>query len=715
MAADFGALTTESMLQLQKDKALMLGKCLKELNIAKHYATNRNNLVSEFYSPCILRSTRYDRAVGYFRNSVMLLVGRSIASFAQNGGTIRLVCSPDLTEDEVRAFQSGYEWRGAVDKAILRIVESALANAYERPAWQFVATLVARENLDIRIAFKPGHWGIFHDKLGLFYDDDGHVVSFIGSCNETASAWDPFGNHESFEVFSSWTADSARVNEHRSYFDRLWQNHEPGIETIPFPEVARDRLRIASNPAGPEAALENVMLPDVAKSIKAPQAYQTRAMNAWKNNGCRGIIAHATGSGKTFTALLTIQQWLQERGPVLVLLPSELLVDQWYSEIQDVLRSENPTVMRVGGGFSSWKRPYVVEGFTQRAGNPRIILATIQTASEELFLNRVTQGDHLLAIWDEVHWAGAPKYSSTLTISTGGRMGLSATPKRYGDPVGTQKLLEYFGGVVDVVTLADAIEAGRLCHYNYYVHPTELFEDEREEWQKLSFEIRRAFARSNLEDGGLSQLPEYIKHLLIKRSRIPKKARSKIELAANIIEKLFVEGSRWLVYCEDKEQMSSVAESIRRKGISCSEFHSEMAADRSSTLTRFDELGGILVAIKCLDEGVDIPSASHSLILASSRNPREFIQRRGRILRKSPGKHFAEIHDALIIPPQEEDSAEPPEANILKTELARALRFAQSAANYSSIYSLYEIADKAAIKNVEQLADSGFEEDLNGE
>jgi len=691
----------------------MLNGCLKEINIAKHYATNRNNLVSEFYAPCILRSTRYDRAVGYFRNSVMLLVGRSIADFAQNGGTIRLVCSPELTEEEIKAFQSGYEWRGTIDKAILRIVESALADVYERPAWQFIATLIARENLDIRIAFKPGHWGIFHDKLGLFYDHDGHVVSFIGSSNETASAWDPFGNHESFEVFSSWTADSARVNEHRSYFDRLWQNHEIGIETIPFPEVARDRLRIASNPAGLEAAIANVILPDVAKTIKVPQAYQTRAISAWKNNGYCGIIAHATGSGKTFTALLTIRQWLQERGPVLVFLPSELLVGQWYSEIQDVLRDENPTVMRVGGGFNSWKRPYVVEGFTQREGNPRITLATIQTASDDLFLNRITQGDHLLAIWDEVHWAGAPKYSSTLKISAGGRMGLSATPKRYGDPEGTEKLLEYFGGVVDVVTLADAIEAGRLCHYNYYVHTTELFEDEREEWQELSQDIRRAFARSNLENVRLSHMPEHIKLLLIKRSRIPKKARSKIELACRIIEKLFVEGSRWLVYCEDKEQMSSVAETFRHKGINCSEYHSEMIDDKTATLTRFDRLGGILVAIKCLDEGVDIPSASHSLILASSKNPREFIQRRGRILRKSPGKHFAEIHDALIIPPNEEDSTEPPEVNILKTELARALRFAQSAANYSSIYSLYEIADRAGIKNVEQIANSGLEEDID--
>ena len=185
----------------------------------------------------------------------------------------------------------------------------------------------------------------------------------------------------------------------------------------------------------------------------------------------------------------------------------------------------------------------------------------------------------------------------------------------------------------------------------------------------------------------------------------------KIELAANIINSKYKEGSRWLIYCEDQEQMSSVAEAIRSKGISCSEYYSEMDGDRDSTIERFSELGGIVAAIKCLDEGVNIPSVDHALILASSQNPREFIQRRGRILRQNLGKHFAEIHDTIIVPPpQEEANEEPPEANILKTELARAIRFSESAANRSSLYVLYKIADKAGVKNIEQLADSGIEE-----
>jgi len=689
--------------------------CLQQLNISKHYSTTRNDLVFEFYAPCILRSVNYDRAVGYFRTSIMLLVARPVARFAQNGGRIRLVCSPDLTEEEIRAFRSGYEWRSTVDKAILRIVENALEDVYARPAWQFIATLVARNNLDIRIALKPGEHGIFHDKLGLFYDGDDHVVSFVGSCNETASAWDPFGNHESFEAFCSWTVDSDRVSEHHAYFERLWSNREVGIETIPFPEVARERLRTASHPKGPEVAYELVAQPSGLEQSRIPQAHQIRAISSWKNNDFKGMIAHATGSGKTFTALLAVRYWLQERGPVLILVPSELLISQWFKEIQEVFQGEMPSVMRVGGGFNSWKKAYVVEGFTQPAGRSRITLATIQTAFEQPFLNRVIPGDHLLVIWDEVHWAGAPKYSTTLSLPAGGKLGLSATPKRYGDPAGTQRLIECFGKVVDVMTLADAIEAGRLCRYNYYVHTAELSDEERIQWQQISLEISRAFARAHLKSGELAEFPEYLKNLLIRRSRIPKKAKAKIQLAVDVIESQFAEGSRWLVYCEDQEQMSEVAESIRHKGFNCSEYHSAMEADRDSTLARFERLGGILVAIRCLDEGVDIPSATHSLILASSKNPRQFIQRRGRVLRQSAGKYFAEIHDALIIPPQQDNLEEPPEVDILKTEMARALRFAQSAANYSSVFSLYEIADRAGIKNIEQLADSGTEEDIDVE
>jgi superfamily II DNA or RNA helicase len=215
--------------------------------------------------------------------------------------------------------------------------------------------------------------------------------------------------------------------------------------------------------------------------------------------------------------------------------------------------------------------------------------------------------------------------------------------------------------------------------------------------------LPKQIARLAANGDGNAPFPEALKLLLIRRARIPKKAHAKVNLAADVVASNYTEDSRWLVYCEDQNQLSEVTEAIRRRGFRCAEYHSAMAADRGSTLERFTNLGGIIVAIKCLDEGVDIPSVTHALILASSKNPREFIQRRGRILRQSPGKHYAEIHDAVVVPPASEED-EQPELNILRTELARALRFSQGAANRSSLYSLYQLADRANLKDVEDLS-----------
>jgi superfamily II DNA or RNA helicase len=688
----------------------MQEKSLQELNIGTHYSTNRNDLIEEFYSPCAMRSIGYDRAVGYFRNSIMILVRKPIAAFARQGGQIRLICSPDITENEVRSFRSGYAWRNIIDEITLATIEKALRDDYEGPIWRFIATLIACNNLEVRIAFRPGQAGIFHDKLGIFRDSGNNYVSFVGSGNETLSAWDLFGNHESFEVFCSWSKDHERVTEHIAYFERLWNNLELGVETIPFPKVARERLIIAADSDGVEAAFNKVPKKEGNELRKVPRLHQVRALSRWKENGYSGILAHATGSGKTYTGLLAIEDWVKNKGPVIILVPSELLLFQWLAEIQVYFGNEIPSVMVSGAGSVYWMKPQVVEGFTQKDGTRRITISTIQTASQFDFLNRIVCGNHLLIVWDEVHWAGAPTYSQILKLNAGGKLGLSATPKRYGDPEGTQKILDYFGGVVDTFSLAEAIESGSLCRYNYYVHPVHLSDAEGEEWNKLTKDISRNFSRLKPAEKAMNNLPEYLKQILIKRARIVKKAHAKVELAAKILKTNFSLSTSWLVYCDDQEQMGNVAQAIRDQGLTCSEYFSEMNGDREATLGRLNSLGGIVVAIKCLDEGVNIPSLTSALILASSKNPREYIQRRGRILRFSPGKHFAEIHDALVIPPAIENAEEPMGANLIKTELARAIRFSQSASNRNSLYELFAIADKAGLKNVDDLADSGTEE-----
>ncbi len=211
--------------------------CLKELNLLDRYATNRNDLVAEFYGLCLEQSVSYDRAVGYFHSSILLLAAKPIAGFAQLGGKIRLICSPELTNEDIEAFEIGYEWRDRIGDILLRTIKKALEDVGGKSIVEFIATLIAVGCLDIRIAFRPGACGIFHDKIGIMYDRDGHSISFIGSSNETFRAWDVHGNHESFDVFRSWAIDATRVDQHTKYFESLWNGNEPGVETIHFPEV----------------------------------------------------------------------------------------------------------------------------------------------------------------------------------------------------------------------------------------------------------------------------------------------------------------------------------------------------------------------------------------------------------------------------------------------------------------------------------------------
>ena len=187
-----------------------------------------------------------------------------------------------------------------------------------------------------------------------------------------------------------------------------------------------------------------------------------------------------------------------------------------------------------------------------------------------------------------------------------------------------------------------------------------------------------------------------------------KQARNKVQLAKNVIDNHHEEGDRWLVYCSDLDQLSAVYDTLYNEGYEVLQYHSKMQGNREQTLKYFERKGGVIVSVKCLDEGIDIPNATHALILASSKNPREFIQRRGRVLRKSENKNFAHIHDAIVIPHSLREDA--PVASILEGELSRAIQFGEDAVSTKSVADLKEIAIDAGI-DYNQMAATGFEDD----
>jgi superfamily II DNA or RNA helicase len=696
---------------------------LSELLLKTSYRKGLDDIASEFYMPCMSEATGYDRAVGFFNSAIYVISWPTLRDFVSRGSKMRLICSPVLSPHDVEAISEGYSSRMEAENAtrLREHIQSMLASPFLYKPTKVLASLVALGVIEFRVAFMekvPGHERIFHEKLGLFRDGNGNTVVFKGSMNETWAGLSADGNLESVDVFVSWehARESQRVNQEKVYFEELWKSEFSGVTVRPFPEIAREDLISAADIKGwPDLVDEICREIEAAKRFTesghgAPRTlrpHQGHALQEWERRGRRGILEHATGSGKTFTALCAIRDALKKQEIALILVPSEILVAQWRDEISTTLADLEPQLLICGAGHVRWRNESLLGPWSRPGTRPRIILATMQTAASDDFREILRQGQHLFMVADEVHRLGSLEHLKILSFETGPRMGLSATPRRAGDPTGTNPILEYFDGIIPPpFTLKDAIESNALTPYLYYVHPVELSPGEQDAWHELTRRIKQYAARSAKKQGETDNEP--LKRLLIERARILKGAERKVPLARDVLLEYYEKGQRWIVYCDNLEQLQKVIAELRSGGIEASEYHSAMIGDRVQTLRLFDHQGGVLVSIRCLDEGVDIPSVSHALILASSRNPREFIQRRGRVLRRADGKAVAFVHDAIVVPLTTSD--EDPSVDLLAGEMTRAIEFGRNALNPSSITDLERIALRFGL-DYEELAVSGYEED----
>ncbi len=664
---------------------------LSALDLDTEYRSLKDDPVGGFYVRCLREAATYDRAVGYFRSSVFLVIGPAIIEFVRRGGTIRLICSPDLDHQDVEQIAVGYAQRGkSITATLIAQFDALLADRRTAFAARTLATLIAIGSLEIKIAERRDRRGIYHEKIGVFSDTIGNTVSFKGSTNETWSGWHSKGNFESIEVFCSWRGglEAKRVARHSRHFKMLWSQQDPDIEVSAVPATVADYMKKYAATKLDELITEPTRQEPARRS---PLPHQEKAIDAWRDQGRRGIFEHATGRGKTFTAIIALRDHLADGKPAIILVPSRLLLEQWAKELAEEI--PDAVMLLAGAGYSRWKGSSRLRGMTDADASlgPRLVVAMMPTASSDEFRKGISQGEHLLVVADEVHQIGSPQNSLFLQVDAGARLGLSATPQRYGDPEGTAKIFDYFGAVVPPpITLADAVASGRLVPYEYHPHPINLTAVEAEEWLKETKAIQLEVARSKTDEGGGKVLSERARMMLIKRARIAKKASAKIRLAADVLESEFETGQSWLIYCEDGGQLTDVLIALREKGMSPIEYHSNMSGDRDATMDWFKSYGGILVSIRCLDEGVDIPAVSHALILASSQNPRQFIQRRGRVLRQAPGKALAVIHDAIVTPVDPEDEKD--QLGLLRAELVRSVEFANHALNRMAAAELREIA-----------------------
>lgn len=679
------------------------------LQFLESYSTSKNNLVSEFYEPALSRAVRYDRSSGYFSSALMSLIPLGFADFVSRGGKVRLICSPQLTQAD---FEAVVQVGQNVDDLQTMLSNLRDLVSSEDPDKALIArvfsSLLASGVLEMRIAV-TNLSGIFHDKVGIFEDVKGDYISFIGSANETAAAWSGFVNHENLEVFNSTVRDDTRrVIKHVSYFEDLWANRDDTVKTLDVRSVEREIFQIA-----PPEQLKDILV----KIRKTPRRsedpedrevppiplrdYQTQVLDTWSAAGHKGVITFATGAGKTITCLEAISRWCADGRPALVLVPSEYLLRQWSDEISKWL--PHAGLLIVGGkgnGPAKWA-PYL-EAFSKQFASsmPRIVLSTYASARSDSFKKKFKTGSHVLVAADEVHTFGSVENRALANwLEVGATLGMSATPERKWDVEGTNAIFEYFGEKLEpAFTLEDALKADYLSVYDYYFERCYFTPSEDAEWE----EITQRYVRAWLMAG--KKMTKKVTDILIERARISKAAVNKTSKTVEILEKNFSRDDRWLVYCESISHLNEVSEAIRERaipGLQILEYHSKNSAEHTEAIRFLSKTGGVMLAVKCLDEGVDLPRVNKAIIMASSTNPREYIQRRGRVLRKHPDKSSAQIYDLLAFRAFGDMPA-------TCGEIERAHLFSMSARNVAS--SLELEVYKAQCQNQEQVPDEFSEE-----
>lgn len=659
-----------------------------DIDIKQEYRSLLDNVIKDFYIPVLSQAVLYKRAVGFFSSTALVEMSAGICGLVKNGGKIQLIASPHLSAEDIKAINSGLKQKDdVIEECLLRQLSEPIGTE-ETARLNLLSNLIAAGVLEIKIAFleTDNTVGMFHEKMGLMYDGEQNIIAFSGSMNESFNAFRQ--NYEAIDIFTSWTNDENRVLAKQSAFNAMWNDYEPSIRVREFPKITDliiQKYRINNTT---DLNLDDTSFDDTSESphnvddalfdngphipIKVKmRPYQIEAINSWAEKSYRGIFDMATGTGKTYTALAaiaTLYNAMNQNLAVFIVCPYQHLVEQWKDDI--VAFGMKPIVCYSASSQRNWKDRLktVTTSFNIGVQNHFCVITTNATFSGDYVQGIVKKmrGNVVLVV-DEAHNFGAENLSTMLMDNMTYRLALSATIDRYGDPEGTGKLYEYFGEKCIEYTLKDAIDNKMLTPYYYHPVVVSLREAELEEYLDLTAKIRK---NVHQDSHGNVVLSEYAKMLLIKRARVVSGAVEKIDVLRELMQN-FKDDNHMLVYCgsttmhevnykdgqahaEDIRQIDLVANMLGNElGMRVSKFTSEeSAAERERIKADFD-MGDHLqavVAIRCLDEGVNIPSVKTAFIMTSSTNPKEYVQRRGRVLRLFKGKNSAIIYDFITLP-----------------------------------------------------------------
>lgn len=717
-----------------------------EFSADRVYRSKTQNEPLAFYLDALCNSTKFDLLLGYFSSSAINILSLGFAKFLFNGGRMRVVANDVLSENDANAIKNSETINSNSNLLDLNNIVSMKdsLDEYNVHFFNCLSWLIANNRIDIILIKPKDSDGIAHYKSGTFYDDNGNKVQFKASCNFTYYGF--VENLEELDVNLSWEQNSiAKIKSYEDFFNEIFDKKSDIVNYINVDEVLKNitttfRIQNIEKLLIDEQSLiekkskflsskklkkiVDLFSSNIEKIIKEPRfpiefkdgarPYQIEAYSNWVQNEYKGIFAMATGTGKTITALNCILNLYQIHNSykAVILVPTVALLQQWKKECESF---NFKNIIQVSSK-TDWSHEISIattsNKFSQKSFIIIVTYASFTKSKFKAHFDSLPLDTVLIA--DEMHNMGSPSILKTLNnIHLQKRLGLSATPNRKYDLESNENLNTFFNDKQPYLyefTMERALAEGRLCQYNYYPHLVELTTDENNKYKKYSSDLMKHIDK---ETGKYKDNQE-VKDLLLKRKNIINKATNKIFVFERIINEVYnsknnlkytlvyvPEGSEadysiTEEYIEDEEDNKLINEytSIIRKvdsSIIVRQFTSQ-TNDREQLIKNYSSgETHVLTSMKCLDEGVDVPRSEIAVICASSGNPRQFIQRRGRVLRTHPNKIKAIIHDLIVIPKQnKEESIDEFERNLIKNELTRVVDFSNLALNKIHTFNVLE-------------------------
>jgi len=666
----------------------------------------------EVLVPTFRVSEKADCMMGFFSSEALSALAPGLAAFINNSKfSFRLVISPFLRPEDREAIESGIWTPEDVAK---KLIEPILItdDELQQHTLKCLSYLVRVGRIEIKIALMKR--ALFHPKVWIF-ENSGDMIAAHGSSNITLKGIKH--NFEQISISKSWV-DSTQlyiVEKLRNKFEHLWDNEEDDCYVISIPQAVRDKIlqsypsehppsedeyeslyRQAIKNRG-ENELDNgsgsvkldfhFEIPKWIKYESGPFEHQGKAVDAWCSSDHRGVLEMATGSGKTITAMICAHKAYNKNKPLLIVVAAPFipLINQWCGEIgQFNVRTTNLTEdSNAAGRLKSIKQ--VKRRLRTGISDVEAIVVTHNTLCSEDFANAIASFDcPRLLIADEAHNLGRVSFIGNTPDYYEFRIGLSATPVRQYDDEGTAAIFDFFGPVVYRFTLKEAI--GKcLVEYDYFVHPCYLSPTEMDQWYDLTEMIKKSAWRT--DDG---KPDEYLAKLFRDRRALLETIDSKVQILATLFDGLYLKDLRYaLIYGSDKgpEQLKQINGLLRDRGVLFHQLTAEETKNREKTknIIHSFQQGEIrvLTAKRVLDEGVNIPQICQAFILASTTVERQWVQRRGRLLRTCSAidKTYSIIHDFIALPPNIKKGLDSDTRSLIRSELSRIHEFASLARN----------------------------------